>query len=196
MNKQLLTLFKNIRSPYHRGETLLLSALSILKKYNPDPQKTILTAIHSLRPGVKILTKIIAGRVIPLPAYQREDSANYWAIRWLLKAARERTSKSFRPTDLVDEINDTLKKRGLAYKSKMDVIKDIRDARVNLQKSFRKFKRFKPKVFKHRLWDPKNRFRNPKYRSLNSMKNRIRKMVLKNTQKRNEEKKSSTITPN
>lgn len=152
MNKQLLNLFKNIKSPHHSGETLLLSTLSILKKSNSNPQKTLLSAIKRLRPGVKILTHIIAGRVIPLPAYRPENSSNYLAIKWLLKAARERTSKSFVVNDLVNEINDTLKNQGRAFKSKIDLIKEIREARVNLRKSYRKFKNKKYGITKT-IWN-------------------------------------------
>jgi len=148
--KKVLIKFKNIRSPQHSGEKLLLSTLSILKKTNSNPQKLLATAIARLRPGVKILIRIRAGRVIPLPAYQREESANYWAIRWLLQAAQERTNKSFVATDLVGEIRDTLKKRGRAYKSKVDLIKEIREARVNLHKKFRRFKRIQKK---RKIWD-------------------------------------------
>jgi len=157
MNKQLLNSFKNISSPYHSGETLLLSTLSILKKHYRHPQKIILSAIKCLRPGVKVLTHIVAGRVIPLPAYLREKSSNYLAIKWLLKAARERTTKSFIANDLVNEIRDTLKKQGRAFKSKRDLIKEIRDARVNLRKSYRRFKNKKYKFTKFKLkWVIKN----------------------------------------
>jgi len=65
MTKELLLKFKNIRSPQHSGEKLLLSTLSILKNTNTNPQKIILTAITNLRPGVKVLTQVRAGRIIP-----------------------------------------------------------------------------------------------------------------------------------
>jgi len=69
-------------------------------------------------------------------------------LKWLYKAAQDRKSKGFTIQDLVHEIRDALAKKGLAFKSKMDFIKEIRASRVNIRKSFRKFKRFKRKPFK------------------------------------------------
>jgi len=141
--KQLLCKVKNIRSSQLKGETILLSTLSVLKEAKVSPQGLLSTAIKNLHPGLKIITKIRSGKAIPLPAYQTEDSANYYAIRWLYKAAQARKYKGFTIKDLVHEIRDALAFKGLAFKSKIELVKEIRAARVNLRKSFRKFKKFK-----------------------------------------------------
>jgi len=138
--KRLLCKFKNIRSPQHRGEKIFLSTLSILKEKKINPLNLLLTAIARLRPGVKIITRIKSGRIIYLPIYQSEQSADYYAIRWLYKATQDRNPKAFLIRELVDEIYDTLKEEGRAFKSKLDLIKLIRESRVNLRKRFRRFK--------------------------------------------------------
>jgi len=156
-NKRLFCQFKNLRSPQQKGEKILLSTLSTLKKLSGNPQGAILTAIKNLRPGVKVITQVKSGKVIPLPAYQREQSANYFAIRWLYKAAQDKTSKAFRVQDLVDEIFDTLHQKGRAFKSKLDLVKEIRESRVNLRKSYRKFKKFQRKRVTPKIWNHKTR---------------------------------------
>jgi ribosomal protein S7 len=144
--KSINVKFKNVWNPHNKGETLILSTIAIFKKYTKNPQKRILTAIKRLRSGVKILTTLVSGKVIPLPAYLAEDGANYRAMRWILSAARERSKhQHLTANSLVEEIKETLKKKGRAFKSKRDLIKEIRDARVNLRKSFRRHKWIKKK---------------------------------------------------
>jgi len=149
MRKRLYCQFKNIFSSQQKGEKILLSTFSILKKNKYNPQKTLVNAVKRLHTGLKIITKIRSGRPKYLPAYQFKSSANYYAIRWLYKAAKEKTSKSFDTQLLVNEIKDTLLSKGRAYKSKLDLIKEIRKSRVNLRKRFKRnfFKyKFKRKV--------------------------------------------------
>jgi len=132
--------FKNLWSPQHRGEKILLSTLAILKKAKLNPLKLLLTSIKRLRPGVKLITQVKAGKVFYLPAYQTEHSANYYAIKWLYKGAIDRKPKAFSIHELVQEIYDTLKKDSRAFKSKLDLIKLIRESKVNLRKKWKKIK--------------------------------------------------------
>lgn len=141
MKNHLYCQFKNIYSPHHKGETILLSTLSTLKKEKFNPQRTLVTAIKNLHSGLKLITQIKSGKIIYLPTYQFQSSANYYAIRWLYNGAKERQNK-IQSNHLVNEVKDILVKKGRAFKSKLELIKDIRKSRVNIRKKFKRFNKF------------------------------------------------------
>jgi ribosomal protein S7 len=152
--------FKNLFSPQHNGEKTLLSTLAILKKRKVNPLKLLLSSIKKLRPGVKILTQVKSGKVFYLPAYQSEHSADYSAIKWLYKGAKDRNPRAFSIYELVNEIADTLTKDSRAYKYKLDLIKGIRESKVNLKKTFKKLKYKKNKGKKKIILKFKDKYRN------------------------------------
>jgi len=118
------------------GEKMLLSILGALKGKALHPANKFFTTIRKLHTGVKVLSQIRSGKSSTVPAYQSERSANHSAINWLLKAVRDKTKKSIVANDIVAELKDVHNHQGLAFKSRLNLIKEIRAARVNLRRRF------------------------------------------------------------
>jgi len=144
--KKILIKFKNLGSPNPWGEKNLLSMLAALKKEKrQDPKLTIRSSLHKLRPGITILPQIRAGKVVYYPAYLSENGTYFYSIKWLYKAAltyNRRKILLFK--HLASEIINTLKRRGLAFKSRVDLIKSIRGCRVNLRRRYKRTRYRRP----------------------------------------------------
>jgi len=163
LSKTISTKFCKIISSQHRGEKIYLTTLRYLKLINKSvgPQTLVKKTLEILRPGIKIISHVKAGKIIYLPAYQTKNSAQFYALKWLCNAARERAIRTFKSKYLALEIKDTLKNRGRAFKSKLDLIKLIRESRMNLRKKFYKAKT--QLLIVERFWNP--RLRKFKYNS-------------------------------
>src|ERR1700722_10797802 len=118
------------------GEKMVFLILGALKGEKVRPANKFFTAIRNLHTGVKVLSQIRSGKSSTVPAYQSERSANHSAINWLLKAVRDKTKKSIVANDIVAELKDVSNHQGLAFKARLNLIKEIRAARVNLRRRF------------------------------------------------------------
>ena len=76
-------------------------------------------AIENVSPLVEVRTRRIGGANFPIPQPVREERKLTLAIRWLIKASRNRNEKSF-AEKLAAELILAAKMEGAAYKMKTD----------------------------------------------------------------------------
>jgi len=121
------------------GEKTFLDTLTILKKENKrDPKKIMVTTLRRLRPALKIISQIRAGKVIYLPSHLSENNAYLYALKWLVSASREFNRKLKLAKKLSIEISLIQSGRGLAIKQLTDMNKAILSSRTNLFKPFKR----------------------------------------------------------
>jgi len=123
--------FISMISPKNHGEKVYFTLLKDLKKNTKsDPQLLLETTIKKLAPGLKLLPQVKSGKVIYYPSSLSQNNSVYLAIKWLIKGSKERDKRSFFTQKLITEVFDTLDRRGLAYKSRLELTKMLLNSRV------------------------------------------------------------------
>ena len=138
MNKRLRHI-ASVISPYDLGEKTFLSALTLLKrKKRSAPIPALFTLIQRLAPGLKVVSQVRAGRTIYLPAYLKDKSATYHALRWSL-AKEGFMPKTLMAMRLITNLLEASAKTGVAYKSKRELNISVVQSRVNYRRKRRKW---------------------------------------------------------
>lgn len=99
------------------------SALDLVKaKLGQDPMLVFRQAIENIKPQMEVRSRRIGGAAYQVPMPVRGERKQSLAIRWLIQAARKRSSKEFHTfaeklsVELIDAFNNT----GGAIKKKED----------------------------------------------------------------------------
>ncbi len=121
------------------AEKAFYDGFELLKKDGGDPLNLFETAINNVGPRTEVKARRVGGASYQVPQEVRGDRRLSLAIRWILEAARARSSKDFHTFSekLAAEILDASKNEGAAIK-KRDAV--LRMAEAN--KAFGHFSRF------------------------------------------------------
>ncbi|MCK4542358.1 MAG: 30S ribosomal protein S7 [Spirochaetales bacterium] len=99
---------------------ILYSAMDIIKaKGNDNPLEVFLKALENVKPMVEVKSRRVGGSTYQVPVEVRESRRGALAMRWIIKAARDRSGRSMGEklgAELLDAANST----GVAFKKKED----------------------------------------------------------------------------
>ncbi|MFH1970925.1 MAG: 30S ribosomal protein S7 [Patescibacteria group bacterium] len=98
-------------------------AFEIIKeKTKEDPDKVFNNALDIIRPTMEVRSRRVGGAAYQVPTTVRGSRRDSLAIRWLVNAARSRSSKEYKTfaEKLAAEILDAAKGEGTAVKKKTD----------------------------------------------------------------------------
>ena len=105
------------------SERIFYKAMDIIKeKTNEDPYSIFQKALENVKPSVEVRMRKIGGATYQIPVPIRPERRNSLAIRWLIRAARERREKDMH-NKLAAELLDAYKNTGGAIKKKEDTRK-------------------------------------------------------------------------
>ncbi len=103
------------------AEKIVYSALEIVKqKTKKDPVEVFETALEKVRPLVEVKPRRVGGATYQVPIEMSKERGQKIALKWIVRAARERSGKSM-IEKLAAEIIDASNETGGAYKKKLDV---------------------------------------------------------------------------
>ncbi len=103
------------------AERIVYNALEIVKKKTKkDPLEVFETALEKVRPLVEVKPRRVGGATYQVPIEVEKDRGEKVALKWIVRAARERAGKSM-IEKLAAEIVDASNETGGAYKKKLDV---------------------------------------------------------------------------
>jgi small subunit ribosomal protein S7 len=106
------------------AEKTFYASFDLLKK-DGDPLVLFETAVNNVGPKTEVKAKRVGGANYQVPQEVRGDRRLSLAIRWILEAARARSSKDFHtfPEKLAAEILDATKNEGAAIKKRDTVLR-------------------------------------------------------------------------
>ena len=105
------------------AEKILYDALDKIKqKGNEDPIKVFNNAINNVKPNLEVRSRRVGGATYQVPVEVRPQRREALAIRWLIKASRDRNEKTMKDR-LASELIDAVNTRGSAVKKKEDTHK-------------------------------------------------------------------------
>jgi len=105
------------------ARTIVYDALDILIKKAGDTEKGLQLfhrSLDQLMPAIEVRPRRVGGSVYQIPKEVEPNRARALAMRWLIKAASERSDKTM-GIRLAYELLDALEGRGAAAKKKSDV---------------------------------------------------------------------------
>jgi small subunit ribosomal protein S7 len=99
---------------------VLYNALDDVKeKSNEDALQVFLKALDNVKPMVEVKSRRVGGSTYQVPVEIREKRREALAMRWIIKAARDRSGKSM-SEKLSAELLDAFNSQGTAFKKKED----------------------------------------------------------------------------
>jgi len=106
------------------AENAFYGAMELLKK-DGDPLVLFETAINNIGPKTELKAKRVGGASYQVPREVRGDRRVSLAVRWILEAARARSSKDYHTFSekLAAELLDATKNEGAAVKKRDAVIR-------------------------------------------------------------------------
>jgi small subunit ribosomal protein S7 len=106
------------------AEKVFYESFELLKK-DGDPLVLFETALNNVGPKIEVKARRVGGANYQVPQEVRGDRRVSLSIRWLLEAARARSSKEFHtfPEKLAAEILDATRNEGAAIKKRDSVIR-------------------------------------------------------------------------
>jgi len=106
------------------AEKVFYDSFELLKK-DGDPLVLFEAAINNVGPRTEVKAKRVGGANYQVPQEVRGDRRLSLAIRWILEAARARSSRDFHtfPEKLAAEILDATKNEGAAIKKRDSVLR-------------------------------------------------------------------------
>jgi ribosomal protein S7, bacterial/organelle len=106
------------------AEKTFYEGFELLKK-NGDPLVLFEAAINNVGPKTEVKARRVGGASYQVPQEVRGDRRLSLAIRWILEAARARSSKDFHtfPEKLAAEILDASRNEGAAIKKRDTVLR-------------------------------------------------------------------------
>jgi small subunit ribosomal protein S7 len=103
-----------------QSNRILNDAFNVLaEKTGKEPLEVFLKALDNVKPLVEVKSRRVGGSTYQVPVEIRETRREALAMRWIIKAARDRkgnTMSSNLSTELLDAYNST----GTAFKKKED----------------------------------------------------------------------------
>lgn len=106
------------------AESIVYGALEkvnkVLKAANDNPLENFHKALNNVRPYLEVRSRRVGGATYQVPVDVRPDRGMALAMRWIIKAARDRNEKTMIDR-LAGEIMDALNSRGSAIKKREDV---------------------------------------------------------------------------
>ena len=94
----------------------------IENKMKRSPLEVFHEALDNIKPAVEVRSRRVGGATYQVPDEVRPQRREALAIRWLIKASRDRNEKTMRDR-LASELNDAVNTRGSAVKKKEDTHK-------------------------------------------------------------------------
>lgn len=105
------------------AEKIIYGAMEQVKqKAKEDPLKMFEKAVENVRPMLETKSRRVGGATYQVPVEVSLHRSTSLAVRWILRYARERSSKSM-VEKLAAEIIDAVHSRGGAFKKKEDTHK-------------------------------------------------------------------------
>jgi len=101
-----------------------LESLAKIEAYkDKNPLEILNTALENIKPVMEVRPRRIGGAAYQVPMPVRSDRREALAIRWLIQAARSRSSKEYHEfwQKLSAEILDAFNNTGAAMKKKQDI---------------------------------------------------------------------------
>lgn len=107
------------------AQGLVYKALKKIEGSGKDGLKTLETAITNVSPKMEVRPRRIGGASYQIPVEVRGDRREALAIRWVIEAARARSSKEFQTFDakLTAEILDAAENRGAAVSKRENTLR-------------------------------------------------------------------------
>lgn len=127
-NSQLVTRFINrvmMDGKKSIAQALVYKALENIEKLGKNPMTIFETAIANAAPKMEVRPRRVGGASYQIPQEVRGDRREALAIRWIIMAARSRSSKEYHTFDgkLAVELIDAAEGKGIAIKKKEDMLK-------------------------------------------------------------------------
>lgn len=127
-NSKLVTRFINrvmMDGKKSIAQTLVYKAFENIEKDGKNPLTIFETAIANAAPKMEVRPRRVGGASYQIPQEVRGDRREALAIRWIILAARSRSSKEYHTFDakLAAELIDAAESKGLAIKKKEDMLK-------------------------------------------------------------------------
>jgi small subunit ribosomal protein S7 len=91
----------------------------IEKKLEKSPVEVFLKALDNVKPMVEVKSRRVGGSTYQVPVEIREGRREALAMRWIIKAARDRSGRSM-SEKLSAELMDAFNSAGTAFKKKED----------------------------------------------------------------------------
>ena len=102
------------------AERMVYGALSLVaERTGKDALEMFHTCMRNVAPTVEVRSRRVGGANYQIPTEVRPERARSLALRWITKAANDRTDKSF-DRKLAGEILDACDNRGSAVKKRED----------------------------------------------------------------------------
>ena len=105
------------------AEKIVYGALDFVKeKTKSDPLALFHEALNNVRPQIEVRSRRVGGATYQVPVEVRPERRQALAIRWLIKASRDRNENTMEER-LASEIIDAVSSRGAAVKKREDTHK-------------------------------------------------------------------------
>ena len=105
------------------AEHIVYGAFEIIEnKTKNDPLAMFRRALENVRPRVEVKSRRVGGATYQVPVEVRPERREALAIRWLIKAARDRNETTMEAR-LAGELMDAVANRGTAVKKREDTHK-------------------------------------------------------------------------
>ncbi len=107
------------------AQTIVYKALEQIEKSGKNPITIFETAIANVSPRMEVRPRRVGGASYQVPTEVRGTRKEALGIRWLIAAARARSSKEFKGFDkkLAAELLDASNNAGAAVKKKEDTLR-------------------------------------------------------------------------
>jgi len=105
------------------AQSLVYGAFSLVEeRTNQKPLEVFRRALDNIKPSMEVRPRRIGGAAYQVPLPVRGKRRESLAVRWLIQAARSRSSKDYHSFDLklAEEIIDAAQGEGSAVKKKRD----------------------------------------------------------------------------
>ena len=105
------------------AEKIIYRTFDLIKeKSKQDPMKVFNEALKNVKPNLEVKSRRVGGATYQVPVEVRPQRREALAIRWLIKASRDRNEKTMKDR-LASELIDAVNTRGSAVKKKEDTHK-------------------------------------------------------------------------
>ena len=102
------------------AEGIVYGAFAIIEKRSKDePLKVFKTAVENVKPVIEVKSRRVGGSTYQVPVEVRADRRISLAIKWVIKAVRNRGEYTTEER-LCNELISASRKEGVAYKKKED----------------------------------------------------------------------------
>ena len=105
------------------AEKIVYGAFEVIhKKIGTEPIKVFHEALENIKPSIEVRSRRVGGATYQVPVEVRPERRQALAIRWLIKASRDRNENTMEER-LASEIIDAVSSRGAAVKKREDTHK-------------------------------------------------------------------------